>query len=306
MTETLPVLQIDAEFKNLIRPLKRKEYLALEDNIISEGCRDAIVTWNNIIIDGHNRYEICHRNGIPFKVIEKSFSCREEVIVWICKNQLGRRNISEETRKFLIGMQYESEKLCNERRNAIGRNQYSWGAQPKRISPYSTALKIATENNITHGTVSKYAIYTRALEQIGQKVPEFVPKILSGKFKIAHRIILQMAELSESDLRKVYVQMEKQTTHFLQYSRSRQVLNHSEIDIEPGQSIKDMPHFDPDAPIIELSLTVPSWTSSVNRTCGMDTSNASSTAKDKLRNVLNDLQTAIGEMLQIIKEEPND
>lgn len=42
-------LKIDKEFKNLIRPLSPKEYDQLEANIIADGCRDPIVTWNGFI-----------------------------------------------------------------------------------------------------------------------------------------------------------------------------------------------------------------------------------------------------------------
>ena len=57
--DKLPILKIDPEFKDLIRPLRRKEYLQLEENILDEGCRDPIIIWNDYIIDGHNRYSIC-------------------------------------------------------------------------------------------------------------------------------------------------------------------------------------------------------------------------------------------------------
>ena len=93
----LPILKIDQGFKTLIRPLRRKEYLQLEANLIHDGCRDPIITWRGFIVDGHNRYEICHRHGISFRTQEMQFESREEVIAWICANQLGRRNISEET-----------------------------------------------------------------------------------------------------------------------------------------------------------------------------------------------------------------
>ena len=101
-------LKIDQEFKHLIRPLRQREYAQLEQNILYDGCRDPIVVWNDVIVDGHNRYEICMRHGVPFATKEMEFECREAAIAWICANQLGRRNITEETRKFLIGMQYEN------------------------------------------------------------------------------------------------------------------------------------------------------------------------------------------------------
>ena len=95
-------LEIDQEFKTLIRPLRKDEYLQLEVNLTIDGCREPIITWNNIIIDGYNRYEICNRLHIPYAVREIPFENRDQAIVWICNNQLGRRNISEETRRYLI------------------------------------------------------------------------------------------------------------------------------------------------------------------------------------------------------------
>ena len=89
-------LEIDPEFKTLIRPLHREEYRQLEANLAMEGCREAIIVWNDTIVDGHNCYEICNKLDIPYEVKEQSFSGRDEVIAWICANQLGRRNISED------------------------------------------------------------------------------------------------------------------------------------------------------------------------------------------------------------------
>ncbi len=87
-------MKIDEEFKNLIPKLSNEELKQLEENIIEEGCREAIVLWDNTIVDGHNRYEICKRHNIDFKTINKEFTNREEVKMWIIKNQFGRRNLS--------------------------------------------------------------------------------------------------------------------------------------------------------------------------------------------------------------------
>ena len=79
--EKSPTLIIDETFRELIRPLHKKEYRQLEENILADGCREPIVTWNGIIIDGHNRYEICKRHNIPFTTVEMEFDSRESVIV---------------------------------------------------------------------------------------------------------------------------------------------------------------------------------------------------------------------------------
>ena len=116
-------LQIDEKFKQLIPPLTPNERIQLEENIVKDGCREPLCAWRNIIIDGHNRYEICTRLQIPFFVQYIDFDSREEIITWICANQLGRRNISEETKRYLIGKRYEMDKILG-KRNPLGKNQY--------------------------------------------------------------------------------------------------------------------------------------------------------------------------------------
>jgi len=91
-------LNIDNEFKTLIPPLASDEYDQLAKNLINEGCRDALVIWNDTIIDGHNRYSICLENKIPYAVKEMDFNTREEAIEWIIRNQFGRRNLSNVAR----------------------------------------------------------------------------------------------------------------------------------------------------------------------------------------------------------------
>ena len=118
------ILKTDKTFKQLIPPLSSNEQKQLEENIMKDGCREPLCIWGDTIVDGHNRYEICNRLKIPFHIQEIEFNNREEVIVWICANQLGRRNISEETRKYLIGKRYKTEKKLGIR-NPSGKNQHS-------------------------------------------------------------------------------------------------------------------------------------------------------------------------------------
>ena len=88
---------IDPEFKTLVRRLTEAEYSALEASIVAEGCRDALVIWRGygIIVDGHNRYDICQKHGIAFRVEERDFTDRQAVKVWILKNALARRNLTD-------------------------------------------------------------------------------------------------------------------------------------------------------------------------------------------------------------------
>lgn len=92
-------ITIDEEFKSLIPPLSEDEYSQLEANCVMEGIRDPLVVWKKvdgslILLDGHNRMRIsAEHGGIPYQIVEKEFESREEAIIWIADNQLGRRNL---------------------------------------------------------------------------------------------------------------------------------------------------------------------------------------------------------------------
>lgn len=85
---------IDPEFKALIPQLAADEYELLEASIQAEGCRDALVVWGDILVDGHNRYAICQKHGVGFQTVARAFDSREDVIIWMVNNQLARRNIT--------------------------------------------------------------------------------------------------------------------------------------------------------------------------------------------------------------------
>ena len=107
-------LKIDPEFQSKIPPLQFEEEQQLEQNIIAKGrLLNPIVTWNGYILDGHTRYRILKKHGfIKFEVEEIQLANKYEALAWICKNQLGRRNLSPERKKFLLGKEYESTKLA--------------------------------------------------------------------------------------------------------------------------------------------------------------------------------------------------
>ena len=306
-------LEIDQQFKNLIHPLSRKEYQQLEENLLADGCRDPIVIWDGFIIDGHNRYEICMKHEIPFATVEKSFSCREEAIAWICANQLGRRNISEETRRYLIGKQYETTKIASRVKNPMGNNQYfrsGSGIIDHGSGQYSTkrrtADEIAQANRIAAGTVEKYAVYSRAVDTIAEKDPEIVPKILSGQYKIAHNSIVELSKLSSDDIKKVDQKIQRVQEPYVKYNKIRVVLNSARERVnedEPVPTVKDMPAFDPDADINSLTLTIPSWISSIRRVhTKTDLSIISSQAKKRLVNELYSLIAQIEDLLDEVEE----
>ncbi len=301
--------------KNLIRPLRREEYRQLELNLVVEGCREDIIAWNDTIIDGHNRYEICNKMRIPYGVKELDFPSRDAAIAWICANQLGRRNISEETRKYLIGKQYEVEKKVQRNRN--GYNQYrpnpniavGRGRPIDEESGRRTAARLGRKYHVSGATVQKYAKYSAALDTIEQNAPELVPHILSGAYKISFENIVALSEMEPEELRALSKKIGKNPYAFARYSESRRCL-YSDASAKPGTAaaeqpaIKTMPAYDPDAEVAGLTLTIPSWMSSIDRTKSMAHLEAiSPAARQNLLAALTELEGKIQEMLNAIEVE---
>lgn len=115
-------LIIDSEFKELLPTLKDDERNRLEEDIKKNGVLNPLIVWKNCLIDGHNRYEICKANNIPFTTREINFSDRDDVKVWILKHQLGRRNLSDFDRN-RIALRYEEviAKQMKQRLSDMGR-----------------------------------------------------------------------------------------------------------------------------------------------------------------------------------------
>lgn len=303
----LKELKIDEDFKILIPPLTKKEFLQLEENLLSDGCINPIITWNGYIVDGHNRYSICTKHKIPFKTKELEFEDKYQIVIWICKNQLGRRNISEESRKYLIGKLYSSLKIINKNKNPNGYNQHKKNFDDKLIDSarHTTASKIGKDNHINCGTVYKYEIFSKAIDEIGEKAPKLLPKILSGTIKISQKNLLDLAKLPTHEIKQIDTQMENFNKSFIPYSQARNILAQS-VQEPHKPSVKDMPEFDPDANYIKLALTIPSWINIINNTIlSTNISIVSASAKINLSNVLNDLQITTNTLLNAIKEENN-
>ena len=113
----LSSLKIDPEFSAQILPLSFEELQQLEQNIIAESrLLNPIITWNGYILDGHTRYRILKKHGfIKFEVEEIQLANKYEALAWICKNQLGRRNLSPERKKFLLEQIFTIDKSRIER-----------------------------------------------------------------------------------------------------------------------------------------------------------------------------------------------
>lgn len=176
-------LTIDEGFRTLLIPLTGEERQLLEDSLKAEGCRDSLVAWPqvgkpSILIDGHNRLEICTRLNIPYAVTHRGFESREDVELWIIRNQLGRRNLSDYQRgvyalriKPVVAAQAKA-KMETERR------ELGPSGQKSAQSPVKTREVVARLAGVSHDTIRK-------VEQIeARAIPEVKAKAAAGEISI--------------------------------------------------------------------------------------------------------------------------
>jgi hypothetical protein len=140
-------ITINEELQAYIDPLTTDEYTALERSLLTEGCRDALVLWGELLIDGHNRYGICKKHGIAFNTVQnESFKSIDDVHLWMIDNHLGRRSVSDFQRGVLA---LRKKDILNER-----------AAQMRIASATSTAevdTQPAEEKALTRDVIAKAA-----------------------------------------------------------------------------------------------------------------------------------------------------
>ena len=89
-------ITVNEDLLAYIDPLSPEEYAALERSLLAEGCRDALVLWGDVLVDGHNRYGICSKHGIAFNTVQNTrFKSLDDVHLWMIEQHLGRRSLSD-------------------------------------------------------------------------------------------------------------------------------------------------------------------------------------------------------------------
>lgn len=146
-------ITIDKEFQTLIPPLTDDEYRLLEESILAEGCRDALITWHGVLIDGHNRYKICEKYGLPYCITETDFESRDAVIEWIIKNQFGRRNLPlYERARLALRLKPVIAERAKENQVRTAENRVSQISAKQAVD---TRQEIAKAAGVSHDTIAK-------------------------------------------------------------------------------------------------------------------------------------------------------
>lgn len=152
-------ITIDDEFASLIPPLAAEERLELEASLVAHGgARDPIIVWDRgellppILLDGHNRLEICWRLGLPYAVKGIRFESKDQALAWMEQNQLGRRNLSGPVFTLMLG------RLYNRQKGPVG---------GKGTAGQRTRERLAREHGVDPRTVDRAGAFQAAAEKLG-------------------------------------------------------------------------------------------------------------------------------------------
>lgn len=156
-------MRIKKEYKTLIPPLSPEEYQYLEENILKDGVREPLVVWGDILIDGHNRYEICQKHGITYKTVNKDFESDEEAERWIILNQFGRRNLTKFQRSELaLKLKPMLAAQAKERQKIYCGNQYDKKSGLRQnsvqVQKGKTSDDIAKIAGVSRDTIRKVSV----------------------------------------------------------------------------------------------------------------------------------------------------
>lgn len=201
-----PSLKINPEFEKIIPELSEHEFEQLEENILSEGViLNPIIVWNGFILDGHNRYKIAEKHpSIQYTVHEKTFDNEFEASVWICDNQLGRRNLTDQYKRYLRGKRYNIERDMR----VFHGNQYSLptesGLDENHPDPngHGTRSRIAKELGVTQWAIQSAADYANGVDAAEEVSPGIKRELLSGTINPLKKDVVAIAKLPLEERKK--------------------------------------------------------------------------------------------------------
>ena len=201
-----PSLKINPEFEKIIPELSEHEFEQLEENILSEGAiLNPIIVWNGFILDGHNRYKIAEKHpSIRYTVHEKTFDNEFEASVWICDNQLGRRNLTEQYKRYLRGKRYNIEK---DMRTFHG-NRYTLPTESSLdenhpdYNEHGTRSRLAKDLGVTQWAIQSAADYANGVDAAEAVSPGIKKELLNGTINPLKKDVAAIAKLLPEERRE--------------------------------------------------------------------------------------------------------
>ena len=319
----LLTLNIDPEIESLHLPLKEGPMKALEATISEKGPIRPIKVWNGFIIDGHKHYRIYTETNIPFSITVYDFNNRFDAMAWVCQRTLLRKDLTEEYRKYYIGKLFLLNYSSAEEQGITKEQYLAKGESVPKDTPVYTRQDISNEigkaYNISNTAIYTSKQYAEAIDTLKEKEKDIAISILTENARISIENVIKLSVLTPEELRSIKPRFtEKQDTEHKRLSMSDirhdiqlYRLHHREAEARkkpPAEQagIKIMPKYDPDAELSSLSLTIPTWKSSIERVdTAADFPHSSENARKKLLKQLSNLSDTVTQITKHIKETEN-
>ena len=309
MEQQLYQLERNPALERLVAPLNPFERREMEKEIGTYGGLKGVMVWRKVILVDYEYYDYCHKQNVPFCLVDIPLRTETEAVAWVCKNQLLRKSLPEEMRKYLIGKRSRAERKSGLRQYQKLENgtdlQSLLNATYAKHYANKTFVRetIGKEYSLVYVTVRKYEGYAKELDVINKYCPEFVKEHLAGRMKVSFERIEKMVSLPQEMICNECQRLLQERSE-VKKGRVNRNLKNTKTGTIP--TIKDMPAADPDAEIVSLSLTIPSWRSSILRVRDVsDIGKTSEEARLRLRKALISLKSTTDKLLYVLREDPD-
>lgn len=307
-TSTKPFYRTRPDFSLLIQKYTDEQRTALETEMIELGkCPRPVTVWKeeNILLCDPTVYDLCTSWEVEPDIDLQSFKTEQDAMAYICEAELKRKDLSEERWKYLIGKMYLL---------AIKPDSYYSVTHPQKEdaqknSKIQTAIAIANEYGISHATVAKYSWYASAIDTIIKADPEIASLLLDGTVFLSQQVTIELSRLPMDQIHSLQDFFKNNTKRIdmnaIKHEVSWKKLMHkttANINRDTQEmAIQQMPEYDPDAAVMTLILTIPSWIGSMKRISSLTSlSDISENARNNLhyqlemvKNTATNLQTLI-------------
>ena len=231
---------IDPEFAGLIHAPSADELKGLEADIVARGCLDAIKTWNGLIVDGHNRFEICERLGKPYRVEALSFGTRDEAKAWMIAHQLGRRNLPENVIAYYRG-QYKALLQDIAKASLISRGRASALFMPmaEKVQDNGNSFRypapLVAIDTVPVRTMRNSAEYARAVDEVA-KATGVAPVAIASISGLTQKATQQLAESLDSPNERVREQARNAVTEMVAGEEPAQAMKRAHAMYNTGEN----------------------------------------------------------------------
>ena len=289
-------------FLSLSVPFEPERERELEKRLLQDGCREPIITWDGVIVDGYKRHHICAAEAIEFSVEEMDFPSEEEAISWVCRRRIPEYPKHSVPYRYLVGRLYNAQKRIYREIRKQPEDMRTIQLNPDwdRVSYY-----IADEFNLNHATIENHGTYATWLEQIADKAWPLFKAILSRTIAATRKEIRSYAEMDVNQLTDLCrnrwgLENDKESALRIRERRRRREPETRANEIPLTVGVKEMPAYDPDMELRGLTLTIPTWIMAIARV-RKKIDQATDHGKAQLAQSLSKLEAEIDDLLGVIE-----